>query len=306
MRGGTAVVKKRTAVTAAMIFVAIPLTILAGALLLDQNKYMIISLLILFYTIVPFFTVYENRKPRAREIVLIAMMTALTVCAHMFFHITLPIQIGTALIIISGISLGSEAGFIIGAMSRFIVNFYMGQGPWTPWQMLCWGMLGFLAGIVFNKVDLDQLKSRNFKVIMGPIIGIIFAITAGYITYIVFPGEDGNFFGWRLYAFGALGLVLGVLLQEKRLPVDDFTLVFFTFFSTFIIYGGIMNISAMVTSSLMPGGKPISFETMRLLYIAGVPYDAAHAATASLCVLIFGDSIIRKLERIKIKYGIYK
>ena len=98
----------------------------------------------------PFFMVFENRKPKAREIVLIAMMSALTVCVHIFFHITLPLQIGTAMIIISGISLGPEAGFLIGAISRFVCNFYMGQGPWTPWQMFCWGILGFLAGMAFN------------------------------------------------------------------------------------------------------------------------------------------------------------
>ena len=160
--------RKRTLLSALLIFLAMPVTIFIG-IQFDQNKYMIISVLILIYTMLPFFMVFENRKPKAREIVLIAMMSALTVCVHIFFHITLPLQIGTAMIIISGISLGPEAGFLIGAISRFVCNFYMGQGPWTPWQMFCWGILGFLAGMAFNKVDLDQLKSRNFKLIMGPV-----------------------------------------------------------------------------------------------------------------------------------------
>ena len=297
--------RKRTLLSALLIFLAMPVTIFIG-IQFDQNKYMIISVLLLIYTMLPFFMVFENRKPKAREIVLIAMMSALTVCVHIFFHITLPLQIGTAMIIISGISLGPEAGFLIGAISRFVCNFYMGQGPWTPWQMFCWGILGFLAGMAFNKVDLDQLKSRNFKLIMGPVICILFGLIIAYVSYQLWPGRDKSLIGWRLYAFGLLGLLAGMLLQRKRLPVDGITLAVFTFFTTFIIYGGIMNLCALVISAGTPGGNSLSLESMRVLYISGVPYDAFHAGSAALCIFLFGNSIIRKLERIKIKYGIYK
>ncbi len=301
-----AAAKKRRIVTALLIFIPMPLTIWAGIVFLDDSKYMLVSILLLVYTLVPFFMVFEKRKPKARELVLIAMMTALTVCAQMFFHVTIPVQMGSALIIISGIALGPEAGFLIGAMARFLCNFYEGQGPWTPWQMFCWGLLGFLAGLIFNKVDLEKLKSRDFKIILGPVLCIVFALIAAYISYLIVPGEDNTFFGWRLYAFGAAGLFAGILLQRKKLPVDNLTLTIFTFFSVFIIYGGLMNICAMVTAAGLPGSEPISFETIRVIYIAGAPYDAYHAGTAALCIFIFGNAMIRKLERIKIKYGIYR
>lgn len=297
--------KKRRRFSAVLIFLAMPATIGAG-LLVDQKHYMIISLLVLLYTMLPFFMVFEKRKPKAREIVLIAMMSALTVCSHILFHITVPIQIGTAMVILSGISLGPEAGFLIGAISRFVCNFYMGQGPWTPWQMFCWGLLGFLAGLAFNKVELDQLKSRNFKMIMGPVLCIMFSLLLAWICYQIWPGEDETFFGWRLYAFGFAGLLAGVLLQHKRLPVDGITLSVFTFFVVFIIYGGVMNLWAMIHSSGLPGGTPVSLAGLRMMLVSGVPYDLFHAGSAALCVFLFGDSVIRKLERIKIKYGIYK
>lgn len=298
--------KKRTRISALIIFILIPLTITLGVIFLKDREYMIISLMILIYTMVPFFLIYEKRKPKAREIVMIAMMTALTCCIHLFFHITIPVQAGSAMVIISGISFGPEAGFLVGALARFICNFYQGQGPWTPWQMFCWGLLGFLAGLTFNKVEIDKIKSRNFKMIMGPVLCIFFAIIASYLSYLIWPGNDDTFFGWRLYVFGILGLSAGVLLQRKRLPVDDLTLTVFTFFTIFIIYGGIMNICAMVTSASIPEGNSVSFSALKLLYISGVPYDAAHAGTASICIFLFGDKIIRKLERIKIKYGIYR
>ena len=298
--------RKRTKVSSLIIFLLIPATIAAGCIFLDNERYMVVSLALLVYTMVPFFMVFEKRKPKAREIVLIAMMAAITVCAQLFFHMVLPLQIGTALIIISGIALGPEAGFLIGAIARFICNFYMGQGPWTPWQMFCWGLLGFLAGLAFNRIEPDKLKSRNFKVILGPVMCVAFAVIAAYICYIIWPGEDNTFFGWRLYVFGAAGLLAGVLLQRKRLPADNITLTVFTFFTTFIIYGGLMNICAMVTSAALPGGEPVSLGTLKTLLVTGAPYDATHAATAALCVFVFGDAMIKKLERIKIKYGIYR
>lgn len=300
-----AALKKRTLLSSLVIILLIPITIAVGTKF-GQSKYMIVSLLILIYTMAPFFMVFERRKPKAREIVLIAMMSALTVVLQVFFHTTLPLQVGTAMVIISGISLGPEAGFLIGAISRFVCNFYMGQGSWTPWQMFCWGLLGFLAGLCFNRSQNNQLKERKLSLVMGPVISIIFAVLVAYISYLIIPSGDDSFFGWRLYAFGFVGLLAGALIQRKRLSVDGITLALFTFFVTFIIYGGIMNICAMVTSAGMPGGNAIGLDSLKALYITGVPYDLYHAGTAALCVFLFGDSIIKKLERVKIKYGIYK
>ncbi len=296
---------KRLKAAAVMIFAAIPLVMFLGYTFLPKSWYMLISTAVLILTMVPFFMVFESRRPRAREIVLLAMMCALTAGAHIFFHIVFPIQIGTALIIIAGISMGPEAGFLIGAMSRFVCNFYMGQGPWTPWQMFCWGLLGFLAGLAFNRDQTEALKSRHFKVIMGPVLAMVFALAAAWLSYLICPGEDSTFWGWRLYVFGGAGLLAGVLLQRKRLPVDGLTLSLFTFFTTFVVYGGIMNISKLLLSAGQTGAG-ISFEALRILYITGAPYDLMHAGTAALCVFLFGNSMIKKLERIKIKYGIYK
>lgn len=298
--------RKRTAVSALLIFLAIPAVIVLGFTLLNDRNYILISWIILLMTIAPFFMVFEKRRPKAREIVLIAMMCALTVCAQLIFRMTIPIRAGTAIIIACGIALGPEAGFLIGALSRFVLNFYEGQGPWTPWQMFCWGLLGFLAGLAFNRVTVEKVKSRNFQVVMGPVLCVIGMELVAYLSYLFFPNDGATFFGWRVYVFGAVGLLLGVLLQRKRLPVDDVTLTVFTFLTTFIIYGGLMNICAMVTAASIPGGNEISWKTMKLLYISGVPYDAAHAGSAAIFSFIFGDKLIRKLERIKLKYGIYR
>lgn len=307
--------RRRTKVAAVLIFVCIPLTLVLAARLFGNSRYLLLSAILLIYTMIPFFMVFERRKPKAREIVLIAAMAALTVCISMVFYMTIPIKAGSAMVIIAGISLGPEAGFLVGALARFVLNFYQGHGAWTPWQMFCWGLLGFLAGLCFNKISIENAmhrqpveikKSDGFKVILGPVLCIVFALLAAYISYLLFPGEEETFFGWRLYAFGALGLLLGVLLQRKRLPVDSVTLTLFTFFSIFIIYGGIMNVCAMVTTAAIPGGAPVSLGALKALYISGASYDAGHAATAALFMFLFGKKMIRRVERVKIKYGIYR
>lgn len=306
--------RKRTITASILIFTLMPATIAVSTLCFSEARYMITSLLIILYTMVPFFMIFEKRKPKAREVVLIAMMTAIAAAAHLFFHVTVPIQIGTALVIISGVALGPEAGFMVGALARFVCNFYMGQGPWSPWQMFCWGLLGFLAGLTFNKVTVknhyeglgkEEKKSRSFQIVMGPVICVLAGIILAYVTYILVPGKDTTFWGWRIYAFGAAGLLAGALLQRKRLPVDSLTLALFTFLTTVILYGGIMNMAAMFTSAGIPGND-ISFNTLRLLYISGLPYDLYHGAAAAICMFVIGNPMIEKLERIKIKYGIYR
>ena len=301
-----AAARKRLELTAVLIFLVIPALIALTVFLGSKRLYMPLSLLILVMIMAPFFMIFERRRPRAREVVLIAMMSALTVASHTFFHIAFPVQIGTAMVIISGISLGPEAGFLIGAMSRFVCNFYMGQGAWTPWQMFCWGLLGFLAGLAFNREISKQNSISNFKKVMAPVLCVIFSELVAYISFLVWPGNDKTFFGWRVYLFGIIGLLLAVIFQKGKLKADNITIAIFTFVVTFVIYGGIMNFAAMCLSMNEPGSLGIGVKALKALYVSGVGYDFYHALTAAICVFVIGTPMVNKLERIKIKYGIYK
>ena len=303
-------VRKRTIMSALMIFIAVPALLMISVMMGNGQHYMIISLAVVICCMLPFFLVFEKRKPKAREIVLVAMMSAITVAAHMFFHVTVPIQIGTAMVIVAGIAMGPEAGFLVGALSRFVCNFYMGQGPWTPWQMFCWGLLGFLAGLAFNKVEMGQktekIKSRDFTVIMGPVLCVAAFEVAAYVICLITGWSLLKEAAWLVYVCGALGLLIGVLLQRKRLPVDNVTITIFTFFTTVILYGGIINMQSFFNTAGIPGSGGLSWETLRILYISGLPYDISHGLAAGGCMFIMGNPMIRKIERIKIKYGIYK
>ena len=141
---------KRTLVAAALILVAIPLTIYFG-LLLGDRQYYFVSLLIILYTMIPFFMVFERRKPQARELVVIAVLCAIAVAGRAVFIFLPFFKPLVAIVIITGIAFGGEAGFLCGAVSGFVSNFIFGQGPWTPWQMFAYGIAGFFAGILHKK-----------------------------------------------------------------------------------------------------------------------------------------------------------
>ena len=106
----------------------------------------------------PFFMMFEGRKPKAREIMVIAVLAAIGVAGRAAFFMVPSFKPVAAIVILSGISFGGEAGFLVGCLIMMLSNMFMGQGPWTPWQMFAFGMIGFLAGILFQK---GILKARK-------------------------------------------------------------------------------------------------------------------------------------------------
>src|SRR5690625_3191014 len=112
----------------------------------------------------------------------IAAMTALSVVARMLFAALPGFKPVTAIIILTAIYFGGEAGFIVGALSALISNIYFGQGPWTPFQMFSWGMVGLLAGLPWVR---RRLKRSYFALILfGLIFGFVFLFLIVYCIVI--------------------------------------------------------------------------------------------------------------------------
>ncbi|MDO4288995.1 MAG: ECF transporter S component [Eubacterium sp.] len=150
---------KRTLAAVFIILLLIPITIWVGLTYGGDRKYMLVALCMMFYTMAPFFMVFEGRKPKAREIMVLAVLIAIAVVGRMAFFMVPHFKPVTAIVIIAGVCFGAESGFMVGAMSGFMSNFFFGQGPWTPYQMFSWGIIGFLAGILFRKGMLKAKKS---------------------------------------------------------------------------------------------------------------------------------------------------
>ncbi|MDO4471619.1 MAG: ECF transporter S component [Bacillota bacterium] len=128
-----------------------------------SDHYLLISMLIGVLAMVPVFVKFEGRKPQARELVLLAVLIATAVVGRAAFFMIPNFKPILAIVIISGVALGKESGFLVGAMSAFVSNFLFGQGPWTPFQMVAMAACGFLAGLLFQRyyAKADSFSGRR-------------------------------------------------------------------------------------------------------------------------------------------------
>lgn len=148
--------KKSHIATLLIFLLVIPATLFFG-LRMSGRAYYLTSTLVIIEIIIPFLLAFESRKPKASEMVVIAVLAALAVVGR----VAIPIpnfKFVFAIIMLSGIALGSEAGFLVGALAAFASNFFYGQGTHTPWQMFAYGAGGMLAGFLFAKGRLPRKK----------------------------------------------------------------------------------------------------------------------------------------------------
>lgn len=141
--------KRTNLITLLVLFLLIPATLYLGSLIPGRSYYITATLIIL-EMLVPFFLSFEGRKVQARELVIIAVLCAIAIVARAAIPIP-HIKPMFAVIMLSGIAFGPQTGFMVGAISAFGSNFFLGQGPTTPWQMLAFGAGGLLAGFLFQK-----------------------------------------------------------------------------------------------------------------------------------------------------------
>ena len=146
---------KKSKLISLMIFLlVVPATLILGSRM-DGRWYYLTSTLMIAELLIPFFLAFEGRKPQARELVVIAVMCALAVVARVAIPIP-SFKAIFAIIMIAGIAFGPESGFLVGAVSALASNFFYTQGPYTPWQMMAYGVGGMLAGYLFFKGRLKR------------------------------------------------------------------------------------------------------------------------------------------------------
>ena len=162
---------KRTMASMFLVLILIPVTIWIGITLFDDRKYFVISLAIAVYCMLPFFLIFEGRKPQARELLTIAVLVAISVAGRAAFFMVPSFKPVVAVTIISAVCFGAESGFLVGALSMLSSNMLFGQGPWTPWQMFAAGIIGFLAGILFQK---GWLKARKISLCIYGFLATVF------------------------------------------------------------------------------------------------------------------------------------
>ena len=225
--------KKSRIVMFIMLLAVIPATLMWGRRLPGRSYYLL-SAVVAIEVMIPFFMGFEGRKPQPRELVTIAVMAALTVIARVAIPVP-NMKPMFAVIMLSGIAFGPETGFLVGAVGALGSDFFYGQGPFTPWQMMAYGVAGLLAGIAFGSA---RLPRKNW--VMG------------------------------VFCFVCTVLIICPLLDSSTVFVS---------------------LSNLNWAAALP------------VYLAGLPISITQGLTGFLTMLLFGNTMLEKLERVKLQYG---
>lgn len=157
----------RNFIRSAVPFVIVPILAVVGGLTFREKRHIIISAGIAVLAFMVFAAGFEKKTTGSRRMVIASVMIGLCFAGR-FIPFLKPIS---ALTIIAGIYLGSETGFLVGSMTAVLTNFYFGQGPWTAFQMLAWGLIGFGAGAFAEKLK----SSRGVLLFYGIFCGLAYS-----------------------------------------------------------------------------------------------------------------------------------
>ena len=125
--------------------------ILYGTLVLKGEHYYLISLGVIVTGLLAAVMAFESGKPSAARLTVLSVFVVTGVLSRLLLAPFPQVKPVVAIVILGGIVLGKESGFIIGMLSMFLSNFYFMQGAWTPFQMFAMGLIGYLAGVLFYK-----------------------------------------------------------------------------------------------------------------------------------------------------------
>lgn len=182
------------------------------------GNYYYVSLGILLLGLFGFFAHFEKGRPSVLLLTMIAALCGLGIAGRIAFFFLPQVKPVVAVVILSGAAFGGEVGFITGAMSAFVSNFYFGQGSWTPFQMFALGSIGFVAGILFY-------KRKHHRIIVS-LFGF-FAVVVLYggivdINTVFFSSQQP---GWEIVA----AVYLGALPFNVILGLSTAVFLFFLY-----------------------------------------------------------------------------
>lgn len=133
----------------------------------------LLAVTIVVLVIFIFFWRFEKQVISSKEVAFIAVMASLAAIARVPFAVIASLQPTTFLVMITGYVFGPHTGFMVGALAALVSNFFLGQGPWTPWQMFGWGMCGVSSALL-------GAYAKTYKPVAFAVLG----------------GISGYLFGW--------------------------------------------------------------------------------------------------------------
>lgn len=193
--------KLKSAFSYIVFFLMIPLCIAVGIFAFGEKAYLPISICVALLSCIPFFISFEKKDGNIQLSVILAVMTALSVLGRFAFAALPHFKPVAAIVIITGMYLGAQSGFLCGALSAILSNILFGQGPWTPFQMFAWGLIGLFAALLGELLK----KNKIALAIFGALAGIFYSLVMDIWT--VLWWEDFSFARY-LAAVASSGIVL--------------------------------------------------------------------------------------------------
>lgn len=179
--------KIKNPVTFILLLVAIPAVVLGGTFLFREKHYAFPSIAVAVLSCIPLFYTFERKESKAGELIVIAVLVAISALGRFLFAWLPSFKPVAAIVIVVGIYLGKEPGFVVGSLSAVVSNFYFGQGPWTPFQMFAWGFIGFMAGVLSGLLK----KNRIVLAVFGALAGLLYSLLMDVWT-VVWADETFN------------------------------------------------------------------------------------------------------------------
>jgi energy-coupling factor transport system substrate-specific component len=151
-----------------------------------------LSLLLVAFALLAVGIAWLERGPdSSKQLVLIATLGAAAAAGRVLFAAIPGVQPVTVITVVAGAALGARSGFAVGAVAAFVSNFFLGQGSWTPWQMLAWGACG-----VAGALAAPLLQRRFALAVFCFVLGLGFSAFMDIWTWLAFYDEHT----WQTFA----------------------------------------------------------------------------------------------------------
>ena len=161
-----------------------------------------LSLLLVAFALLAVGAAWLERGPdSAKELALIATLGAAAAAGRVFFAAIPGVQPVTVIAVVAGAALGLRSGFAVGAIAAFVSNFFLGQGVWTPWQMLAWGACGVAGGLAAS-----LLRRRVALAVFCFVLGLAFSAFMDVWNWLAFYDQHT----WQTF----------VAVHARGLPFD--------------------------------------------------------------------------------------
>lgn len=282
----------RTRIAAEIVAIFATPVVLVACAIANFNQTALLTLVVVLASIGVFFASYEASRPRLRDIMPTVVLAALAAAGRILFAPIPDFKPVSAIAIIAGVAFGRKSGFMVGALAALASNFFFGQGPWTPWQMYAWGLVGYGAGLLaMVPAKRRAVESKgSCRARSGEAHGI-----ASDSAYPASP--DGETESAALSPYQART----DKENTRRLINAHPTIVYAYGFLACLGYGFILNAWSILSFF---HAQASGWVGILAVYATALPFDIVHGvATVAFLLALYGPWR-RKLERVRRKFGL--